>query len=452
MDEKNQLGWLLGLAVLILGLGGCQNQRREGKLDRATLESFAALPQHAQSGNPELQAELKRIRKERATPDLLVAPDDVALLETSRRPTRASRIRYTRALLELLPPMHRKRFIGQMEREFPRACLPPRRADLAAFQERAREWQKMRSEAEAILVQPDFGLHVPVDHGLLADLSHVDLVRALARLECLHAAIAIMEGDVPRALVAWETGGRWLEALASLPHAVPRAAAARGRIEWLRCAQSLLSTPGVSPESARTVAAVLDRQLRQWPPDRRALLGDRAVGLHTYELLRAGYWMSLLTRRELEELRQQGRLKPFAIHIATQLDEDELYYLKTMRRIIDESEQPYPQREKTLDAIDAELRRLSGSTSYPWFAAEYLLPDVRHLVRWQALDRELTEALRWTIAAALGEPQAKIHSPMTGKEWHWERREQPERVELPDVLWPLDDTPVTLPVLGMRQR
>ena len=452
MDEKNRLGWLLGLAVAAVALSGCQNQRREGKLDSATLESFAALPQHAQSGHAELQAELKRIRQERATPDLLVAPDDVALLETSRQPTRASRIRYTRALLELLPRMHQKRFIAQMEREFPRACLPPRRADLAAFQERASEWQKVRSEAEAMLVQPDFGLHVPVDHGLLADLSYVDLVRALARLECLHAAIAVMEGDVPRALVAWETGGRWLEALASLPHAVPRAAAARGRIEWLRCAQSLLSTPGISPESARTVAAVLDRQLRQWLPDRRALLGDRAVGLHTYELLRAGYWMSLLTRQELEELRQHGRLKPFAIHIAAQLDEDELYYLKTMRRIIEESERPYPQREKTLDAIDAELRRLAGSTRYPWFAAEYLLPDVRHLVRWQALDRELTEALRWTIGAALGEPRAKIHSPMTGKEWHWERREQPVRVELADVLWPLDDTPVTLPVLGTRQR
>ncbi len=436
------------LGCLIAVLMACREQTPKRKLDADTLASYASLPLLKQASHHELQQELQRLRSEHATPEALAAPEDTALLPDGRHPTRDSRVRSTRALVELLPLSQRQQWLEEMEREFPRAALVPDPSDLAAYRQLARRWEKVRTDAETILARADFGLYVPIDQGLLSDLSFVDVVRGLVRLECLNTALAVLEHDLARGLVAWSTAGRWIDELSRMPHAVTRVAAARARVEWLRTGQSLLQSPLAHHETFATVLSIVESQLEDWPADRQALIGDRAVGLHTYELLRAGYWMSLLTKEELTQLRRRRQAEALAVHVATRLDDDEAFYLRAMRRLIEQSELPYPRRHQTYQAIEKEFRSLSGTTSYPWFAAEFLLPDVEHLLRWQATDRELAQALRWTIRIAMGEePPESLRGPRSDREWHWQPQEKPPRVVLPQVQWPIDDTPIELPRL-----
>ncbi len=446
-----RLGCLLAIASLTAL--GCHERTSPKKLTPDKLASYASLPLLRKATHRELQAELRRLEAERATPEALARPADSAVLSDGRRPTRDSRIRYTKELVKLLPPHRCRSLIAQLDREFPRAVIGPDRADQAAYAQLHERWSEFRIEAEAIMAQTDFGLYVPIDQGLLADMAIVDLVRAIVRLECLAAIVSLLEEDLPRALVAWETGGHLLGEFAGLPHAVTRAAAARARVEWLRTGQTLLEAKLVHRDTAATMLIVLEQQLSRWPPDQRALVGDRAVGLHTYELLRDGYWMSLLTMEELRDLRKRNLVEPFIYHVATQLDEDESFYLRTMRRLIAAADQPFYERQPLLTSIDKELESRSGKPEYPWFAADYLLPDLQLLQRWQAVDLELTEALRWTLHVALRQTApTDLRSPLTGKNWQWTTDVERSTVTLEPTMWPIDDTPVRLPLFPAAQQ
>ena len=92
-------------------------------------------------------------------------------------------------------------------------------------------------------------------------------------------------------------------------------------------------------------------------PRRReaAWIGDRAQGLHTYELIRDGYLTSLLSRSELALLNEDRQFNAFLRATTENVDADELFYLRTMRRIIQECAQPFFHRKLTLQQLEEDL-------------------------------------------------------------------------------------------------
>jgi hypothetical protein len=161
---------------------------------------------------------------------------------------------------------------------------------------------------------------------------------------------------------------------------------------------------------------LLSHQLERWPADEETWIGDRATGLHTYELIRNGYLLSLLTQEEIREFDEQVGMKKLASIVRENIDGDELFYLQAMRELIDACRQPFPKRENVFRQLDHDLNVLRSSKSYPFIADQLLLVHIESTQRLQAADRARCEAWRLALQLALGrEPVAGENlNPLTG--------------------------------------
>ena len=99
---------------------------------------------------------------------------------------------------------------------------------------------------------------------------------------------------------------------------------------------------------------MLEQQITQWSDDCMAWIGDRALGIHAYEMVRDGNLMSILTKQEIDELEVKGDLRAFDKAVLASIDDDECFYLSAMRQVIDASQKPYYQRLPTFEQINAQ--------------------------------------------------------------------------------------------------
>ena len=140
---------------------------------------------------------------------------------------------------------------------------------------------------------------------------------------------------------------------------------------------------------------MLVRQLKNWPHDRKAWIGDQCDGLIAYELIRDGFLLSVLSKTEINKLKKGAGLKVWIAKISRSIDSDQWFYLSSMSTIIKSCEQPLYQRRKTLQKIAKEIKGRVGSDQYPYVAATVLLDDLMAGHVQQAADRARCEA--WLI-------------------------------------------------------
>ena len=226
--------------------------------------------------------------------------------------------------------------------------------------------------------------------------------------------------------------------LADLKHVASRLTAARLRGETLRVAEAVAGHPRANPELLHQLHQLICDQLSPWPPDANAWIGDRAMGLHAYEMVRDGQLLNLLTRDEIRLLGKQQDINSFVQTVTRSLDQDELFYLQSMRSIIESCSEPYYHRQPTIDAIATNLNQLRDTPHFPLFAAQVLLLDRepgRRLqaldqgLRLQALDRARCEAFALALSAATGTTVTPLPvNPVTGKPFELISRE--EQVEV----------------------
>jgi hypothetical protein len=163
---------------------------------------------------------------------------------------------------------------------------------------------------------------------------------------------------------------------------------------------------------------LLDQQLEHWPDDATAWIGDRAQGMHTYELIRGGYLLSLLSYDELRDFREEIGIDKLAEAVASNIDQDELFYLRTMRDVVDACQKPHFARADVFRQIEANLGLLRGSDNYPFVADQLLLLRLDQGSRLMALDRARCEAWAIALRIACGDDQArKFTNPLTGDEF-----------------------------------
>jgi len=146
---------------------------------------------------------------------------------------------------------------------------------------------------------------------------------------------------------------------------------------------------------------LLANQMRDWTDDAEAWRGERAIGLHTYEMVRDGQILSLLTNEESKEFIAQGPQR-FGRAIQKNIDEDELFYLRTMRKIIEVCRDPYFKRLKTLADIGAELESRHSGPNQAFVAELLLKKDLQWGQRQQAIDRAAMEAWLVALSSATG--------------------------------------------------
>lgn len=414
--------------------GGCRRGDSDGFLK---IEELAELPALSTTAHPGLQQEYGRLSEEGGTPRQLARrevpdPANVAVALAEAFPSSS---RQLRSLLddswELLPA---RGF------EFDAAAL----ARISEFRARHRQ---LCEAVRAALKRPRCELGIEHLRGPLADSSNVDRFVLAGRLESFAAAEALADGQSRAALDAWEAMLRLAECLAAEWHPVARLEGAYLRSEALAVAEAIANRRNASRAELDRMAKVVADLLASWPDDARAWIGDRAVGLFYYEAARRGRLADLLGETDLAALGGREVVGGFGDPSRYDLDADQLFYLVSMRAIIDGCREPYYRRRAVFDEIDRQLAALEATDGYPLVAGKILLADVQkgHLV--QARDRANWEGWSCALTAALGENVPDRTNPLTGQPYRIERDDGRVVVRGIGSSSPGDDTPVVVPLL-----
>ncbi len=410
MNSKSKKYRSFAPAVLVLlFVAGCSRQTPRQKEIEA-VENLADLPGLTRSHDRLLKSELARLVSERATPALLSERDS-----GSANSSDCIREMDT-SLNNVLAPREVQLLLGRLQKAQPEGPLtfgPLRSRQVAdlhhRFLETLRQYRK-------VLLRPGFAFHVNWRRGLLADLTFIEHAQLAHRLEALAANEALSQGRPSEAVLPLRNMFQIDQNLARIGHAVARLEAAKLRRHALYVTQAVVQHRRATRTVYRECLRVVAKQLSNWPNDEDAWIGDRAVGLHTYELVRAGDVLSVLMPKEIEAMTQAGELEAFVAATIQFVDSDERTYLATMREVIASCKQPYYQRRQTLSDIVRRVEQLRDTPRYPLFAAKVLFPGIESGHRIQASDRARIEAWTLALATALGDsrPDLKVN-PMTGK-------------------------------------
>ena len=403
---------VLTMALLGLLAGGCGRRQGAEVPEQLDAEDYGALPGLKTVPDQKLRDELARITEEGGTPELLsrttiAAEDNVAV-----------------GLRGLFPENKIDSILQQSEKIFPSGKFEfdPIRLQRALQLRRKYDAQRLRARDALGRPQCDFGIRFMA--GLLAELKFIDVVRICARLEAFRAAGSLADDAPDEAIEALGFMFRLASCLGAEKHAMARLEAAFLRAEAFRVLQAVVEDDQITPKRLERLYQMVEGQLAAWPDDADAWTGDRALGLHAYEMVRAGNLRGLLAPEEIEQLEKEGILEELLAAAMRNVNHDELYYLETMRKIIDSCSQPYHARLPLFDSIGSDLQETRNSPEFPLVAVSVLLvPDIRKGHAIQAQDRANWEA--WALALALANrreiPPYRIN-PLTGEKYLHDRR------------------------------
>ncbi len=372
--------------------------------------AYADLPGLAQTHHQGLQNELALLQAEQATPRLLdeqqrLGGDDspVDLVDTFNSAFNPSSLKYAHRCADKL-------FDGP---KFPWDPINLQRA----FRLR-QEFDPQRLSIREAVAQPNANLRVQLSRGVGMDLDFIDAARLYNRLEMFQAAQQLTDGNIAGAIETLAAMLALTQRLGEQKLVVARMAAVENRREARQILQTIVMHTGANASHLQQLRTLVDDQLRHWPADADCWIGDRAVGLHTYEMIRDGQLLSILTEEEIVQYQQDGTLAAFAAAAGRWLDGDEHFYLTAMRKIIDACGQPFPQRRRTFDDIQQELNERRQSPEYPLVADRLLLQGIEDGQRRQAADRAWAEAWAIALHIALNDRSSPaVLNPLTGKEF-----------------------------------
>ncbi|MEQ8788163.1 MAG: hypothetical protein RIC55_17780 [Pirellulaceae bacterium] len=393
------------VAPLLVVVGGCARGTDE-RAAAAAVRRYAELPGLAATHHKGLRDELARLLSEQTTPRQLDAARSpkTAAVGPDSAPAKAQepdhkRIEWSR----FFRPQTLTMAASRIDAAFPASgdsSLTP--IQLASAISLRSSYDPQRRRFDRLIDAPDF--HPPwlISEGIAADTSFVEVARLCGRLEGLLAIELQHKGQLDLAV---ESVGRMLSVaslLAAQPHVVSRITAVYVRADALSVLSLIMRNAACEPSQRRQAMNRIAAELERWPRDGDAWIGDRAVGLQIYEMVRDGLLTSVLSDDEKLRIRRAGSLAELEDAVLAGIDADEMYYLGAMRRLIAASSQPYHQRRKFLEALRVELIELQASTQYPFVADTMLLADFERGHRLQAVDRARMDGWLLALKAATG--------------------------------------------------
>jgi hypothetical protein len=259
----------------------------------------------------------------------------------------------------------------------------------------------------------DFGIRL--DEGLLAEVTGVERALFAGRLLTLDGLYEIRQGRLKTAIKDFEQLLHLALGLSRELHLVPRIAAARVREDAFLLLANICSDPTIDTRQLkRLYRSVLDT-LGNWPDDSLMWQGERAQGLHAYEMVRSGFLLSLLTKEQHKHVLAKGK-NEFSRSIVSHVDDDEQFYLRSMEIIIATCSDPYYKRVPKVNKVFIDLERFNRESGPVWMATDMLLVNVENGLYWQGHDRALAEG--WLLALGVACDAITNHkrtNPLTGK-------------------------------------
>jgi hypothetical protein len=293
-------------------------------------------------------------------------------------------------LANVFAPKLRGSLLQQLNHVYPAGPFDFSSSKLQAAIQLKDRYEGARRLIHRIIAAGDHGLGIQFTQGLAADTSFTDVITIGNRLDAMIAAEYLYHGDLMGAITILREMTAAIESLASEKHVVTRIVAVHRRGEALRVLEAIATHPNATLAIHQRLATLIDNQLDRWPPDEDAWIGDRAIGMHTYELVRDGHLGSFLDDDERGRLRREyDGLDEISKQVAENVDLDEMFYLRAMRMTIDACQRPYHQRARLFSEVNFQLDSLRDEVAYPFVADLILWQDVQEGHRWQALDRAM---------------------------------------------------------------
>ncbi|MCH8922612.1 MAG: hypothetical protein IIA67_05635 [Planctomycetes bacterium] len=439
----NHRAWMLLIAVALVG---CDN--RPGPIELSTdadVQALGELPGLRATADTRLLDELARIEQQGGTPKLLrrEVPDEENVWKGLER-LYFPEFRQSNA--EKTTEIFKRLYFRRREGDRYLVIDPKVLAEAARFREAKQERQEAAWHA---LDRPqcDFGLDPMM--GLMADLTFIDTVRVCAHLEAFLAADFLVlggaAGDVsadqedlaqgpPRKATAqenpiesFEMMLRLADLLAQQKHLATRKSGAIVREDAWVVLRAIVDHPKTTLDDLAKLYQIVEKQLTAWPADADVWIGDRALGMHSYELVRGGHLDLLVGKEQLAQFDRDGVSADLPTAVMEHIDEDELFYLQTMRKIIAACRTPaakrtaatFEARRKVLADMQQQLNRRRYDVQ-TLVACRVLLPEIRPSMARLAEDRAACEAWALALAEASGQPRPKLVprlNPVDGSEY-----------------------------------
>jgi hypothetical protein len=252
----------------------------------------------------------------------------------------------------------------------------------------------------------------------------IDVVWACSRLEALAAAEALAAGNPATAVDCLGRILRLAGCLAAERRPTTRLEAAYIRTEALAILEAIAVHSRTGAQLLARLHAMVRDSLEAWTDDSQAWIGDRALGMWVYEAARAGRVLDILTPDEIRRFSMEDVLSELPERVKRSVDEDELYYLQSMRTIIDGCARPYYARAHLFETIREELHAQRNAPEFPFVAGRMLLVDVEKGHKVQARDRANWEAAALALATTCGKPLPPYEiSPLTGRRYEVVRQD-----------------------------
>lgn len=398
--------WSVVTMVMHASCAGCGHDSDESGSQNNQFEVFSELEAVSQTHHRDLASEVERIKSAKQTPGLLARQGMPG----------ASGANLSRSLVKLFRSTDElDRLDEQLSALIGETPEDDYVVDIDQAQSISGRYRELRIRAHQLVSQPDANFYVDWKLGLAIELDFVTAVQVIARLDQLEAVLALRKHQVGLAVDSYIRLTQLIRRLDEVPHVVCRLTAAQLRLESIKLTNAILQHPDIDLETLRIFRDRYVGQLSAWPDEQQVWIGDRAIGLHVYEIVRAGLYLSLLDDEENDRLQKKGMHIIKARSVYENVDNDEWFYLQSMRTIIEMCDRPWYERIEQLEEIYARIDLRKRGIGYPTVAAELLLPEINHAQQKMARDRARVEA--WAIGLSLAcgeEPPLFTINPETG--------------------------------------
>jgi hypothetical protein len=377
---------------MVVVVAGCSRPSPQADAQRQLAE-YTQLTLTAQSHHAPLQAELAHVEADRGLPRQLDADRGIVAERNGFACPLADEIGTA------FTPSQLKFTRDRTDTFFAESAATWNPLVLEQALQFRRTYDAPHRRVQQSLALPGAQLRLPLGAGLGQNAAFTDAALVSARFEAIDAADAISRRDAGAAMQAIQRALRIAELLADEPQVAARLVAAKIRRDTFGVVQRLVDSNLITRSHLAQLEQVVSRQLIAWPNDAEAWIGDRALALSIYEMIRDGQILSVLTEDELLEIRHGEGIDVFAAAVVKQIEQDETHYLRTMREVMQLCDRPYYERAARLVEIDRERKVLLQTPDYPIVADRLLLAGVSDSQRQQAADLALAKA--WSMALAI---------------------------------------------------
>jgi hypothetical protein len=256
---------------------------------------------------------------------------------------------------------------------------------------------------------------IDFERGYFSDMHFLEAAETACRLQLIAAVLATKKDLLDESHAQLALACRWPDWLANEAtiEAQMQAVRLRGDLHWVL--QLVATDNRITSDHCRKLSQLLSRSLASWPSDQSALVGDRALAMHSYELARRGLVEYIVSFDEKKVLREEGALDMLRTADEDIIDNDEARYLKYMAQVIELADQPFHERASELRELDRQLAA-SDAERYAWLANRVFADGLTAAQADMARSHAATRGWWLALQAAAGTPVTEeFHSPLNGE-------------------------------------